>query len=66
MIEYVNSRVRKSSHKYGIQIPTSIEEKKKIIRKNGTTYWKDAISNEISDVGIAFNILEDNESVPPG
>ena len=38
MIEYVNSRVRKSSHKYGIQIPTSIEEKKKIIRKNGTTY----------------------------
>ena len=66
MIVAVNSRVRKSSHKYGIQIPTSVEDAKNIDRNNGTTLWKDAISKEMNNVGIVFNILQEDESLPPG
>ena len=62
----VNSSVRKSSHKYGIEIPTSVEDAKRIDRKNGTTYCKDAISKEMFNVGISFNFLEDDEYIPPG
>ena len=38
IIADVNCRVRKSSHKYRIKIPTYVEDMKTIDRKNGTTY----------------------------
>ena len=62
----INYSVRKSSHKYGIEITTSVEDAKRINRKNGNTYWKDSISKEMFNVGISFNFLEDDEYIPPG
>ena len=37
-----------------------------IYRENGTTYWQYDISKEVSNVIIAFKILEDEEFLPPG
>ena len=50
----VNSRVRKSSHKYGIKIPTSVKHAEEIDRKNKNTLWMDAISLEMTNVGAAL------------
>ena len=38
-----NSRVYKSSHKYGIEIPTSIKHAEEIDYRNKNTFWKDDI-----------------------
>ena len=60
MIVYaVFSRIRKCSHKYGIEIPTSIAHSKRIDLKNGNNLWMDAITKEMTNVGIAFTILDE-------
>ena len=47
-------------------MPTNIEHAKRLDTKNGNTFWVDAIKKEMHDVGIAFEILEDNVSMPMG
>ena len=43
IIASVNSRVRKATHKYGVEVPTSIEHAIKIDKQNGNTMWQDAV-----------------------
>ena len=43
IIASVNSRVRKTSHKYGIEVPKSIEHALQLDAINGNTFWRDAI-----------------------
>ena len=66
LIAGVNSRVRKSSHKYGIGIPTPVKHAEEIARGNKNTLWIDAIRLEMSNVGVALKILEPGENLPPG
>ena len=61
----VSLRARKCSHKYGIEIPTSIAHAKRIDLKNGNNFWMDAITNEITNVVIAFTILDKGKKAPP-
>jgi hypothetical protein len=39
IVSAVNSRVRKTSHKYGIELPTSVKHAIEINHKNGNTLW---------------------------
>ena len=66
IIAEVTSRVRKSSHKYSIEIPTSVEHAKRFDKKNGSRFWKDDIDLDMSNVGIEFKILDQGEIPPPG
>ena len=43
IISAVNSRIKRITHKYGIEVPTSIEHAKLIDKRNGNRYWQDAI-----------------------
>ena len=45
IIAGVNSRLRKATHKYGIEIPNSVADAARIDRNNGNTFWMDAIKN---------------------
>ena len=65
-ISNVTSRARKTIHKYGIKMPNDIEHAKGLYTKNWNTIWIDDIKKEIHEVGIAFEILEDNVSMPIG
>ena len=65
VIASVNTRVRKATHKYGIEIPTSIEHAYQLDVKNGNTFWRDVINKEMYNVSVAFEILECNQSPPP-
>ena len=54
------------TYKFGIDIPTSIKHALDIYRINQNTFWRDALELEMMNVGIAFDILYDNDVVPPG
>jgi hypothetical protein len=62
----VKARVRKKTHKYGTEVPTSLVRAKELDRINGNTLWIDALKWEIHNVGVAFKVLEDGKSVPQG
>ena len=52
-------------HKYGIEIPKNYDDCMQIDRENGNTLWQDAIYLEMVKVWITFQILNDDESIPP-
>ena len=62
----VKSRIRKTTHKYGIELPTSQTHAYKIDRKNKNTFWRDAINKEMLNVGIVFEVLPTGDKAPPG
>jgi hypothetical protein len=56
----------KRTHKFGVEVPKTVKEALALDRKNGNTLWADAITKEMKEVRIAFNILPDGQSVPIG
>jgi hypothetical protein len=62
----VMARVTEKTHKYGTEVPTSIVRAKEPDRINGNTLWMDTLTLELSNVGVAFKVLEDGKGVPQG
>ena len=58
IIAAVNSRVAKTTHKYGIEVPRTIAEALKLDVINGNNLWGDAIQKEMDYVKIAFDIYQ--------
>ena len=58
IIGKVKSKYWKSTHKFGIEIPKSVNEAYKIDRETGTSHWTRAIEKEIRNVRIAFDEIE--------
>ena len=54
------------SHKYGIEVRTSVEHSLELDRKNGNTFWADATKKEMKNVGVAIDILDNNQNLPVG
>ena len=57
---------RKTTHKYIIEIPKYREEAFRFDRNNGNTFWSDALQKKMTNVGIAFEILDKDNPVPVG
>jgi hypothetical protein len=66
ILSAVKARVRKKTHTYGIEVPTSFVRAKELDRFNGNTLWMDALKLEMHNVGVAFEVLEDGKSAPQG
>jgi hypothetical protein len=66
IISAVNRRYWKRTHKYGIRVPKSVREACEIDQTNGDSRWTDAIQKEMSNVRVAFRILDDKQVIPPG
>jgi hypothetical protein len=66
IIAAVNKRFTLRSHKFGIELPRSVQDALAIDAATHTTYWRDAIALEIKNVDVAFQDLEENEKVPVG
>jgi hypothetical protein len=62
----IKTRIRRTTHKYGIEVPTGIEHAMKLDRENGNTFWRDAIALEMTNIGVAFELLEEKQPSPPG
>lgn len=48
----------RETHKFGIEIPKTVEQALAIDRKTGTTHWQEAINKEMTNVKIAFEEVE--------
>ena len=66
IIAGINSRISKVTHKYGVELPTSVNQAKQLDDKNGNTLWVDAINKEMENLKVAFDILEDGAKPPVG
>ena len=54
------------TQKYGIEIPTNVENAYEIDTKNNNDLWQKAIDKEMMNVGVAFQVLHEGEKAPPG
>jgi len=66
IIGKVVKRFNKVTHKFGIEIPTSVEHAYRLDKENGNTIWTDAIEKEMLNVRVAFKTLSEDDKVPPG
>jgi len=53
------------THKYGIELPKTVEQALEIDSRTGTTYWRDAIDKEMRNVLPAFK-FDDEDKIPVG
>ena len=65
MIKKVQKRYVRRTHKFGIELPRTVEEALAIDGKTGTDLWRKAIEKEMTNVNVAFDVREDG-SVPIG
>ena len=56
--------VKRTTHKYGIDVPMTIAHAKKLDVINGDRLWQDAIKLEMSNVAVAFEIVHFNTPIP--
>ena len=66
LISKFKTRIRKPKMKFGIIIPTNMKEAEDEDRKNGNTYWADAVTKEMENNKCAFEFIDDDDLVPPG
>ena len=52
--------------KHGIELPRDIEHARELDTKNENRIWQDAMNKEMSNSGVAFEILEKDEKTPKG
>ncbi len=65
MVKRRSARYHKRTHKYGIEVPKTVEEAYAIDKATGTTFWHDAIKKEMRNVCVAFDVLKDGAAPPP-
>ena len=67
IISAVNSRVKKQSHKYGVEVPLSLKHAFEMDKVNGNPLWRDAVNKEMGNVvKVAFDIRHKDPNPPPG
>jgi hypothetical protein len=54
-----NPRYLKRAHKFGVELPKTVKEALELDKKNGNTFWADAIAKEMKDICVTFKILLD-------
>ena len=66
IIASINSRLKKTNMKYGIEIPSTLDKAKQLDRDNGDSFWSRAVDKEMANVKVAFEILQNEQPVPIG
>ena len=73
IVAAIKSRIKRTTHKYGIEMPMTartteeaVRIAKELDRKNGDTFWMDALNKEMGALIVAFEMLEHGQKAPPG
>ena len=66
ILSAIKSRIRKTTHKYGIWIPRSIEHGHRLDKENGKNFWRDASATKMHNVGVPFEALPEGQKTPVG
>ena len=65
IISAVKARARKVTHKYGVEIPTSVEHAKDLDARNGNRLWQTALEKEIYELGRGIEVKDESVTRPP-
>jgi hypothetical protein len=65
IVSAVKARIRKVTHKYGVKLPRSSKHALELDDKNNNDLWAKSMAKEMNNVGIAFEILDLTNKVPP-
>ena len=52
--------------RYFMRIPDTVQRAKELDHLNGNTLWMDALAKDMTNVRVAFKILDDGVDPPPG
>jgi hypothetical protein len=66
LVKQRKARYLKKTHKFGIEVPTSVAHAFELDKRNGNTLWADGITKEMTNVKVAFNVLEEGQRAPIG
>jgi hypothetical protein len=66
ILSKIKALIRKTTHKYSVEVTTSIQHAYKVNRENGNTLWRDMLALEITKIGVAFEVLAESQRAPPG
>jgi hypothetical protein len=66
IIAAAKARIPRMTHKYGIEVPTSVKHAKELDSKNGNTLWMDALRKEMHTILVAFDIKPERTTIPLG
>ena len=61
-----NPRYLKKTHKFRIEVPTTVAEALELDKKYGGNHWSDGIASEINNMKVAFYVLPDGQNAPIG
>ena len=65
-IKQVHIRVAKKAMKFGVIIPSSVDEALSLDKQNGNNFWQKAIEKELKNVIVAFKLLDEGDKPLPG
>ena len=65
-VSLMKTDAKKTTHKCGIEVPTSLDHAKRIDERNKNTVWSDTIQKEMANVAVVFEILEPDDPTPVG
>jgi hypothetical protein len=60
IISKIKSRYWRTSHKYGVRIPKSVEEALQFDKLNGNNYWEKAIEKEMAKAKVSWRVHRDH------
>ena len=66
IISAMKSLMNQISHKYGIEVPTSVKHSVELDEANSNHLWRDALNKEMHNVGIAFLVQDEGQQAPVG
>jgi hypothetical protein len=66
IIKQVTHRTVRKNIKYGVQVPSSVEEALRFDKENGNDLWAKSIDKEMKNVIIAFKLLDEGDKPPVG
>jgi hypothetical protein len=59
IIQKVKAKYWRTTHKFGIRVPKSVEEAVQIDNENGSRLWQDTIEKEMKKAKVSYNVVED-------
>ena len=66
IIDTIKSRLKVATHKYGVEITSSVEHAIRLDAINGNGIWQEALDKEMHNLSVSFEILPTGVSVPVG
>jgi hypothetical protein len=64
IVSAVKSHLKHTLHKYSVEVPRSFDHAKQLDKRNNNTLWMSAWEKEMTNVSIAFEILDEGEPAP--